>query len=287
MSVFQHRNAPTLSAPAQPAAANCRTTLHGRTWLLGLAIGLLAQGAAAQRFGDWQVDRNRELVVAVTQNSSDSVLGYACNRSNNQCLFFFMPDRLKCNEGGRYALLINGGRESSSRATTCKRLDWQDGQQFANVLDSSDALRNQLVNADGSTLGIARGTGADGFSVSKFSMRGFREAFDKVNRFRDRDDRDSRGPLRDYNTDQSRGGSDIQLFEHGDFQGRRLDGRTDISNMQDVQFNDVVSSIVVLRGRWQLCTDAYFAGRCSVYGPGRYASVGPDNDLYSSFRRVN
>ena len=118
-------------------------------------------------------------------------------------------------------------------------------------------------------------------------MRGFREAFDKVNRFRDRDDRDSRGPLRDYNTDQSRGGADIQLFEHGDFQGRRLDGRTDISNMQDVQFNDVVSSIVVLRGRWQLCTDAYFAGRCSVYGPGRYASVGPDNDLYSSFRRVN
>ena len=255
--------------------------------------GLFSSAASAQRFGDWQVDRNRDTIVAVTQNNSDSVLGYACSRSANQCLFFYMPDKLKCNEGGRYVLLINGGRESSSRSTTCKQLDWRDGYQYANVLDPSDALRNQLLNADGGTIGIARGTGSDGFSTSKFSMRGFRDAYERVNRRRD--DRNDRGggPLGDYSTDRPVGGgggnnaADVEMYEHGNFQGRVLNGRSDVTNLQDYQFNDIISAIIVNRGRWQFCTDAFYAGRCTVYGPGRYPSVGPDNDLYSSFRRVN
>lgn len=264
-----------------------------RYTLCAAAIACLFSGAtSAQRYGDWQVDRNRDTIVAVTQNNSDSVLGYACSRSANQCLFFYMPDKLKCNEGGRYVLLINGGRESSSRSTTCRQLDWRDGYQYANVLDPSDALRNQLLNADGGTIGIARGTGADGFSTSKFSMRGFREAFDRVNRRRDDRNDHSGGPLRDYSTDRPAGGgggtgADVEMFEHENYQGRRLNGRGDIANLQDHQFNDIISSIIVNRGRWQFCTDAFYAGRCTVYGPGSYPGVGPDNDLYSSFRRVN
>lgn len=277
-----------LDFPAEIAPRNWIRLARNAT---ATACALASIGASGQRFGDWQVDRNRETIVAVTQNNSDSVLGYACSRSSNQCLFFYMPDKLKCNEGGRYVLLFNGGRESSSRSTTCKQLDWRDGYQYANVLDPSDALNRQMLNADGGTLGIARGTGADGFSTSKFSMRGFRDAFDRVNRRRD-DRNDRGGPLGDFSTDRPAGGggnsgSDVEMFEHENYQGRRLNGRGDVANLQDHQFNDVISSIIVNRGRWQFCTDAFYAGRCSIYGPGSYPGVGSDNDLYSSFRRVN
>lgn len=252
-----------------------------------LLLLLVQSSAGAQQFfGDWAVERNRELVVAITRNTSESAFGYACNRTSNECLFFFMPDRLKCNEGGRYALLVNGGNESSARSTVCRRLSWQDGQQFANVIDGSDALRKQLANANESTIGIARGTGTDNFSISKFSMRGFREAFDRVNRHRE--DRDDRRP-RDYNTDNRGGVSsiDVELYEHDDFQGRRLEVRSDLANLADHNFNDFVSSIIVNRGRWEICTDAFFRGSCITYGPGRYANVGQYNDQFSSIRRLN
>jgi hypothetical protein len=239
--------------------------------------------AVAQQLGDWVVEKNRELVVATTRNSSDSVLGYSCSRTSSACAFFYMPDKLKCKDGARYALLVNGGSESTSRGTTCKRLDWQEGHEFANILDGSEALRKQMLSATEATIGIARGTGTDGFSVSKFSMRGFRAAFDKVAVLRD-----DRSQLRDYNTDKTGGsGIEFELYEHDNYQGRRLNGRADIARLSDLGFNDIVSSIVVHRGRWEACTDAYYRGNCLVYGPGRYPDVAGYNDKFSSVRRVN
>ena len=278
-----------LNHPSTPPG-DCRTSKSRMHWLVitGMSLLLAVTGASAERFGDWEVDRSRDLIVATTTNSSASVFGYACSRSPNECLFFFMPDGLKCNEGGRYALLMNGGRESTSRSTTCRRLSWAEGQQFANVIDGSDGLRNQLMNADESTIGMARGTGADGFSISKFSMRGFRAAYDRVNRRRD-----SNEGLRDYNSDNRppavapTGTPDVELYEHDDFRGRRLNVRGDISDLETYDFNDTVSSVVVNRGRWELCTDARYRGTCRTYAPGRYNNARPHNDEYSSLRRVN
>jgi len=274
---------------ASPIALHSRFATGRGTRLMLAALLLLSPlSSMAQQFRDWIVERNRELVVATTRNTADSAFGYACNRASNECLFFFMPDKLKCNDGGRYALLVNGGNESTSRGTVCRKLGWQEGYQYANVLDGTDGLRKQLLNADDATIGIARGTGADGFAVSKFSMRGFRAAFDKVNRHRDNDS-DDRPPPGDYNTDNRGGGgaADIEMYEHANFQGRRMTARADLSNLADSNFNDVISSIIVNRGRWQLCTDAYYRGSCVVYGPGQYANVGRYNDQFSSVRRIN
>jgi hypothetical protein len=42
------------------------------------------------------------------------------------------------------------------------------------------------------------------------------------------------------------------------------------------------------RGSWVLCTDAYFGGRCRVFGPGHYATVGMVlNDQISSARPLS
>ena len=254
--------------------------------LIGSCLALAAMSTQAQKFSDWEVTRTRDLVTATTENSSDSILGYSCVRSTNDCQFFFMPDGLKCTEGGSYALLMNGGKENSYRRTTCRKLNWSDNQQLANVLDGSDGLRKQMLNADDATIGIARGTGADGFSTSKFSMRGFRAAYEKVNRHRD----DSQ--YRDNNGDSKPvapvvKAPDVELYEHSDFKGRRLNVRADLEDLGEYNFNDMVSSLVVNRGQWELCTKFKYRGTCRTYGPGRYDGVGDYNDEFSSMRKID
>jgi hypothetical protein len=79
----------------------------------------------------------------------------------------------------------------------------------------------------------------------------------------------------------------IELFEHDDFQGRRLVSRGIITDLERENFNDIASSIVVYEGRWELCTDADFGGRCVVYGPGRYPKLWGLSDQLSSIRRID
>ncbi|MCW7538636.1 beta/gamma crystallin family protein [Aquabacterium sp. A7-Y] len=82
-----------------------------------------------------------------------------------------------------------------------------------------------------------------------------------------------------------RGGA-LVLFRHDGYEGRSvaLDGpEHDFSHFG---LNDEVSSVVIESGRWLLCTDAHFQGRCVSLGPGSYASLRAYglNDKLSSAR---
>jgi hypothetical protein len=79
---------------------------------------------------------------------------------------------------------------------------------------------------------------------------------------------------------------DVELFEHDDYQGRKLVVNGDIVDFQQQNFNDITSSLVIYSGQWEVCTDAQFAGRCVVYGPGQYPKMFGLNDQFSSIRRV-
>ena len=67
---------------------------------------------------------------------------------------------------------------------------------------------------------------------------------------------------------------DILFFEGHDFNGRRYGVSYSVSNMSDAGFNDRASSVVIRSGAWQLCTDAYFRGRCVTLEPGEYRNLG-------------
>ncbi len=266
--------------------------------LLFIACCAAVPAANAQRIGDWDIERARDLVIASTRSSNDSVFGYACSRVNNECQFFFMPDGLRCNDGGRYAVLMNGGQESTARTAVCRRLGWSEGQQYANVLEGIDGLRRQLFNADEGSIGIARGTGGDGFSISKFSLRGFRSAYERVSRARDETGRPGDytpggrvpvpvpGPGHGHGGGPFLGDAEVELFEHDDFRGRRVGVRADRHELDSSGFNDVASSIVVHRGQWEACADEHHRGRCKVFGPGRYPDLGEFGDQISSVRRL-
>ena len=80
---------------------------------------------------------------------------------------------------------------------------------------------------------------------------------------------------------------EIMLFENPDFGGRRITLRGAVSNFDQSGFNDRASSLVIRDGYWELCTDAYFRGRCATFGPGEYRNLQPSlSDTISSVREV-
>lgn len=67
--------------------------------------------------------------------------------------------------------------------------------------------------------------------------------------------------------------AELILFEHDNFNGRRVTVRDAVSNLASMGFNDKASSAVVVSGIWQLCDDASFRGRCITLRAGEYPSL--------------
>ncbi len=65
----------------------------------------------------------------------------------------------------------------------------------------------------------------------------------------------------------------ITLYEHDGYRGRAFTTDTQMGNFARNGFNDLASSVVVDRGRWEVCTDARFEGKCVVLRRGNYESL--------------
>jgi uncharacterized protein YcfJ len=81
----------------------------------------------------------------------------------------------------------------------------------------------------------------------------------------------------------------ITFYERDGFRGRAFTTDRQVSNFSNHGFNDVASSVIVDSGRWEVCSDARFEGRCVVLRRGSYESLGSLglNDRISSVRPVN
>ena len=83
-------------------------------------------------------------------------------------------------------------------------------------------------------------------------------------------------------------GAQIVFYEHDDFHGRNFTAEGTVGNFDRYGFNDRASSVVVLRDRWEVCSEAGFRGNCVVLRPGRYPSMNAFglNDRISSVRPI-
>lgn len=80
----------------------------------------------------------------------------------------------------------------------------------------------------------------------------------------------------------------ITFYEAEGFRGRAFTTGKQIGDFSRMGFNDRASSVVVDRGRWEVCEHARFGGNCVVLRPGSYdslAGLGLD-DRISSVRPV-
>lgn len=81
----------------------------------------------------------------------------------------------------------------------------------------------------------------------------------------------------------------ITFYEGEGFRGRAFTTARQVGDFSRTGFNDRASSVVVDKGRWEVCEDARFGGRCVVLRPGSYESLdgmGLENSV-SSVRPVS
>jgi hypothetical protein len=79
----------------------------------------------------------------------------------------------------------------------------------------------------------------------------------------------------------------ITLYERPDLQGRSLVANDGIAVVQGRGFGNTASSIVVVDGIWQVCTDANFNGRCAELPPGSYPGIDVSlNGRIASVRQI-
>ncbi len=67
--------------------------------------------------------------------------------------------------------------------------------------------------------------------------------------------------------------ADVIFYEGEGFRGAALETNQPIANLARTGFNDRASSAIVSDGRWEVCDDAHFRGRCVVLRPGNYDSL--------------
>jgi uncharacterized protein YcfJ len=65
----------------------------------------------------------------------------------------------------------------------------------------------------------------------------------------------------------------ITFYEGEGFRGRAFTVDKQVGNFERFGFNDRASSVVVDRGRWEVCENARFEGRCMVLRRGSYDSL--------------
>ena len=80
----------------------------------------------------------------------------------------------------------------------------------------------------------------------------------------------------------------VTFFENDNFNGRSFTANRQVGNFARNGFNDLASSARVRGGRWEVCTDAGFGGRCVVLRQGNYPSFRQLglNDRVSSVRPI-
>lgn len=65
----------------------------------------------------------------------------------------------------------------------------------------------------------------------------------------------------------------IVLYEHRDFRGRAVSVNKPVSDLDRLKFDDRTRSVIVERGRWEVCERPRFEGRCAVLRKGHYDSL--------------
>lgn len=65
----------------------------------------------------------------------------------------------------------------------------------------------------------------------------------------------------------------VTFYETEQFGGRSFTADREVRNLKRFGFNDAASSAVVDEGRWEVCDQTRFEGRCRVLRPGNYPSL--------------
>jgi len=69
-------------------------------------------------------------------------------------------------------------------------------------------------------------------------------------------------------------GAQITFWDAPGYAGQTYTASQTLPNFADIGYNDRAASAAVRAGTWQVCSDAYFRGRCVTLGAGQYPDLG-------------
>jgi hypothetical protein len=78
----------------------------------------------------------------------------------------------------------------------------------------------------------------------------------------------------------------MTLYTDVNFGGRAVTVQGALQDLSALGFNDRASSMVIDSGRWEVCVDAGYRGRCEFFERGQYPGLPRFNDNISSVREV-
>lgn len=67
--------------------------------------------------------------------------------------------------------------------------------------------------------------------------------------------------------------SDIELFARDDYGGARHLVDVSQADLPPQLMRNQAESVVIAKGKWELCSEPQFQGKCVTLGPGKYASL--------------
>ncbi|WP_432382540.1 beta/gamma crystallin-related protein [Duganella sp. P38] len=80
---------------------------------------------------------------------------------------------------------------------------------------------------------------------------------------------------------------DITLYSHARLGGPAITLHEATPDLDPLGFNDKTSSVVVHKGRWQVCAEKHYRGKCMILDVGEYAELPGFDNMVSSAREVD
>lgn len=157
-----------------------RRLLLAFVMLLSVTGAVLAEDR--EQHGDWSSQFLDDMGEASTHESGTSVFGMLC--ANDTCRYYF-ANGIDCQPGLNYPLMLTTAAGALAIDAICEPMNTANGDVKLYWFTESARLNDAFVNS--AEIGIAYPLSGGQFKLSKFSMKGYEAAIERmVNGVRER-----------------------------------------------------------------------------------------------------
>ncbi len=148
-------------------------------YLLAFALLLSLQGAAfaddREQHGDWSSQFLEDMGEASTHENGTSVFGMLC--ATDSCRYYF-ANGIECQTGMNYPLMLSTAAGALSIDAICEPMGTANGDVTLYWFNESSTLNEAFAASP--EIGIAFPLAGGQFKFSKFSMKGYEAAIERM-----------------------------------------------------------------------------------------------------------